>query len=229
MSTVAEVLGWALRDAGVMGEGETASAATTSDAFETLKQLMALWQVENVFVYAQSESSFVPTGAVSYTVGTLGTVAISRPAKILSAFWRLNALDYPIEILQTFEEYQTIVQKTQAGEPDLLYYNPSFSLGRLYLHPQPSTGAVHLITQTKFADLEGTATDMSLPPEYTMPIRTNLAVLLCGMFGTPLRPEIEAMARASWKIVKRNNLRIQPLGMPLELPGYRRGNIIAGY
>jgi len=229
MSTVAEVLGWALRDASVTGEGETASAATTSDAFETLKQLMALWQVENVFVYAQSESSFVPTGAVSYTVGTLGTVAISRPAKILSAFWRLNALDYPIEILQTFEEYQGIVQKTQAGEPDLLYYNPSFSLGRLYLHPQPSTGTVHLITETKFADLASTATDMSLPPEYTIAIRTNLAVLLCGMFGTPLRAEIEAMARASWKIVKRNNLRIQPLGMPLALPGYRRGNIIAGY
>lgn len=228
MSTVAEVIAWALKDAGITGEGQTASAETTSDAFETLKQMLALWQVDNVYVYALTENSFVPTGAVSYTVGASGTVAIPRPPRIESAFWRLNGLDTPITVLQDFAEYDAIPQKTQSGEPEYLFYNPSFALGTLYLYPQPSTGAVYFKTQTPLPALANEAADLTLPPEYVLPIRASLAVMMAGMWGSPIGPEISAIAVTSWKIVKRNNLRIKPLGMPDALPRLHRPNIFNG-
>lgn len=228
MTTVAEVIAWSLKDAGVLGEGETASAETTNDAFNTLKQMLALWQVDNVHVYAQTETSFSPNGSVSYTVGALGTVVMTRPAKIDAAFWRSNSLDYPIRVLDTFEEYESIVQKTQAGEPLVLFYNPSFTLGTLYLYPQPSTGTVHLITQTAMPALASSASTITLPPEYILPIRASLAVLLCAMFQTKVRPELAALAASSWKIVKRNNLRLGSLAMPAAIPTRHHSNIFAG-
>jgi len=228
MSTVAEALAWALKDAGITGEGITASAESTSDAYETLKQMLALWQVDNVYVYALTENSFAPTGALTYTVGSSGTIPIARPARIESAFWRSGGLDSPIEVLQSPAKYDAISQKTQPGDPQYLYYNPSYALGTLYLYPQPSTGTVFFKTQAQFPELANEAADLTLPPEYVLPIRTSLAVMMASMWGAPPIPEIAAIAASSWKIVKRNNLRIKPLGMPEELPGRIRQNIFTG-
>jgi hypothetical protein len=226
MTTVAEVIAWSLKDAGVIGEGEAASAEASNDAFNTLKQMLALWQVDNVHVYAQTETSFSPNGSASYTVGALGTVVMTRPAKIDAAFWRSNSLDYPIRVLGTFEEYESIVQKTQSGQPQALFYNPTYTLGTLYLYPQPSTGTVHLITQAALPELASQTATITLPPEYVLPIRASLAVLLCAMFQTPVRPELAALAQSSWRIVKRNNLRIGTLSAAI--CGHGRGNIFAG-
>jgi len=228
MSTVAEVLAWALKDAGIRSEGNAASPESTSDGYETLKQMLALWQVDNVYVYALTENSFNPTGALSYTVGAAGTIPITRPPRIESAFWRSGGLDSPIEVLQDPAKYDAISQKTQPGDPQYLFYNPSYSLGTLYLYPQPSTGTVYFKTQTPFPALASEAAELTLPPEYVLPIRTSLAVMMASMWGAPPIPEIAAIATSSWKIVKRNNLRIKPLGTPEELPGLLRSSILTG-
>lgn len=227
MTTVSTVLNLALKDAQVIGEGETASAETTADALETLSEMLALWQIERMYVYAQKDDSFVPTGALSYTVGTLGTIPITRPVKIDAAFWRLNGVDTPIQVLNTFEEYESIVSKTSAGNPCVLFYQSSYTLGTLYLYPQPSTGTVHLITRVQLPEPTSTADTLTLPPEYVMPIRASLAEMLCALFHTPLSPDIASLAARSRKILKRNNLRIKALQMPAALV---RGayNIITG-
>ncbi len=225
MATVIQVLNWALQDAGVLGEGETASAAMASDALATLNQMLALWQVENVYVYAQRETSFTPTGATSYTVGTGANVNMARPARIDAAFWRSNALDYPITLLDTFEQYEAIPQKTQAGEPLYAFYLPSYVTGTLYLHPQPSSGTVHLITQAALPSEVAAADTLLLPPQYVLPIRLNLGVMLRSMFGSPLQPMQVRMADSSLRVLKRANLRIQPLVQPTQVA---RPNIFAG-
>lgn len=228
MATAADVIEWALKDAGIIGEGDTPSSETTDDAFDLLNQMLALWQVENLNVYAQQENSFSPTGATTYTVGSGGAVNITRPEKIDLAFWRYGDLDYPLTVLETFEQYESIAQKTQAGEPLLVFYRPSYPLGTLYVYPQPSTGAIHLVAQVRFPTLSSTATTITLPPEYILPIRSNLAVMLCATFQVPAPQQLVKLAQTTKMAMQKNNLRIEPLPMPGAIPSRARPNIFAG-
>ncbi len=228
MTTVAAVLDFALKDAGVLGEGETATAEMYADTFATLNQMLALWQVERLYVYGMVENSFAPSGAVSYTVGTGGDLNMARPDSITSAFWRLNSLDYPLRMISTFEEYETLCQKTQAGEPCLAFYQPSYPLGTLYVYPQPSTGTIHVISKVQFPTLATTASTITLPPEYIMPIRFSLAEYICLMSDLNIKPTLARMAFNARKVLRRNNVRIPELGMPAAIPRYERSNIFNG-
>lgn len=210
-----------------MGGDETASASMTSDAFATLQQMLALWQIDNLLVYAQVSSSFAPTGATSYTVGTTGTVAITRPDKIDYAFWRSGTTDTPIEILQTYEEYESIVNKTSASDPNCLFYLPSYPLGTLYLYPQSSSGTIHLVREERLPSLTATSDTITLPPQYILPIRYSLAEIYSTVFQTPLPPGIPILAMRAKDSLRRSNIRINELGMPSGLPTIR-SNILTG-
>lgn len=227
-TTVLAVVTHALKDANVLGEGETPSADQSQDALATLNQMLALWQLENVYVYAQQDTSFSPDGSVSYTVGTGANVVMDRPPKIDALYWRIGTLDYPITLIDTFEQYESMAQKTEAGEPLYAFYLPSYPTGTLYLTPQPSTGSVHIVSNVALPTANTLADDLILPPEYVLPVRANLTVLLCGTYGAPVRPSVAAAAVGGLKLLKRNNLRIQPLGMPGAIPTDARASIFAG-
>ena len=228
MTTVASVLDLALKDAGVLGEGETASAEMLADTFATLNQMLALWQTDNLFVHGMVENSFVPDGAVSYTVGVGGDLDMARPDAITSAFWRKDGLDYPIRLLTTFEEYETLCQKTQAGEPCLAFYRTSYPLGTLYVYPQPSSGTIHVTSKIQFPTLATTASTITLPPEYIMPVRFSLAEYVCLMNDAEVKPTLGRMAMNARRALRRVNVRIAELGMPNAIPKYERSNIFTG-
>jgi hypothetical protein len=228
MTTVLSVITDALADANVTDRGETPSANDSQTALDLLNQMLAMWQVDNVTVYAQQRTSFSPSGALSYAVGTGQTVNMARPARIDRAYWRLDGIDYPITLLDTFEQYESIEQKTQAGEPQFAFYLPSYANGTLYLYPQPSTGTMYLVTQVTLPASNALADTLTLPPEYVLPIRSNLTVLVCGAYQAPVKPAIAATAMSSLRLLKRNNLRIQPLVMPGSIPVGTRSNIISG-
>lgn len=227
-TTVLAVVTHALKDSNVIGEGETPSAEQSQDALATLNQMLALWQLDNVYVYAQQDTSFTPDGAVSYTVGDGADVDMDRPPKIDALYWRSGTLDYPIRLIDTFEQYESIAQKTQSGEPLYAFYLPSYPTGTLYLTPQPSTGTVHIVSNVALPTANELADDLLLPVEYVLPVRANLTVLLCGTYGAPVRPSVAAAAAGGLRMLKRNNLRIQPLGMPSAVPVGRRSDIFTG-
>lgn len=217
MATVSDILNLALKDAGVIGEGETASAETTQDAITTLNQMLGLWQVDSLSVYAQQEISFNASGASTYTIGDGATVDATRPVSIESAFYRNNGIDYPITVLNDFTEFQSICSKTQSGDPSYLFYRAAVPNGVIYLWPQPSSGTVHLTTLVDLPEYTSVANSLSLPRSYELAVRSNLAVLLSATFGTALKPGVGALAVQSKKMLKRSNVRIPQLGMPCEL------------
>jgi hypothetical protein len=230
MTTVSTIVDQALKDANVIGQDDAADSTTSTYAFDTLNQMLANWQVENVWVMGQQVVSFTPTGAVSYTVGSGADVNTTRPEKIDAIYWRSGDVDYPVRLIDTFEQYQSIPEKTEAGEPLYAFYLPSsYTTGTLFLYPQPSSGSIRLITQLRLPQPSLLADTLQLPPEYMLPVRTNLAVLLCGLYGRPVHPELKSTAISSLRALKRNNLRIQPLGMPGAIPTHVRSNIIAGW
>lgn len=229
VTNVLDLIEFSMQDCGYLDPGETLSAEDSSLGLATLNQMLALWQTENVNVYAQQVISFSPTGAVSYSVGTGADISTTRPTKIDAAYWRSNNVDYPITLVDTYQQYESIAEKTQTGEPLYAFYLPSYTNGTLYLFPQVSSGTVRLVTQVVLPTENTLAADLSLPPEYVLPIRLNLSLLLAGTYGAPVRPTVAAMAANTLRALKRNNLRIQPLTMPSGIPTHIRSNIITGY
>jgi len=216
MSTAADLITQALKDIQVLDESETPSAYLMADALATLNQMLASWQVSNLYVYAQTETTFSPTGAISYTVGSGGNVNITRPDRIDYAFLRdSGGLDYPIDLLETFEEYQGIGLKTLSTIPSVFYYNPSYPLGTLYLYPQPSAadGIMHIIASTPLPVYGAAATAINMPPEYDIAIRFSLAEILGEMMGKGASNGIVAFAAKARRMLKRNNLKISPLNI----------------
>jgi hypothetical protein len=227
MTTVSQLIHMALRDANVIDESEAASGNMIANALDGFHQLLASWQVENIKVFAQQDTSFTPTGATSYAVGTGSTVNVARPAKIDLVYWSSGGIDYPVTLLDTFEQWESIPEKSQAGEPLYAFYLPTATTGTLYLYPQPSTGTVHVVTKIALPSTAALADTLTLPAEYLLPLRLNLYLLYAGTYGAPIKSSLAAMAASSLAALKRSNLRIEPLPVPVAAQG--RGSILAGF
>lgn len=220
MTTVAELISLSLRDIGVLGEGQTASGTTMDDALTTLSQMLGLWQADKLYVYAQKEVVVTLTGATTYTMGTGGVINSPRPIQIDAAFWRSNGIDHPIEVMQSYEDYVRIGNKTLTGAaPCALCYVPAYPLGTLYVYPTGAIGTLHLITRTDLPALTSLTDDVAIPPEYHAALRYSLSEYLATTFQAPLRPDIPALASRARKIIKRNNVSVSLARMPSAL-GY---------
>lgn len=217
MTTVSRILELALKDAGVTGEGDSASAETWQDTFDTLKMMVEQWQTNGLMIYAQTSFNFDSTGAVSYSIGPTGVVVRTRPSQVDGAFWRLNSVDFPLKVIQSFEEYQNLTLKTLGGNPALVCYVPDYPNGTLYVWPQPTSGTFYLTTSSPLPTYVDTTDDLSVPGEYEMALRFSLAEILPAVFHLPLRPDLAALARSARKVLKRNNVHIPELGMPKAL------------
>jgi hypothetical protein len=214
MTTAADVIKLALKDIQVLDESEDPSAATMSDALDTLNQMLASWQLDSTYIYAQAETSFTPTGAESYTIDGAGAdIVYARPDKINYAFYRLDDIDYPIEILNTWNEYSAISYKPVQSIPDVLYYNPKYSAGTIYIYPRPTTGTIYLNLDIEMPSYSTSADLIAIPAHYVMAIRYALAELLEVSMGRAKDPKIAQLAQKYIRIMKRHNLRINPLNI----------------
>lgn len=225
MSTAADLIILALKDIQVLDESETPSAALMADSLTTLNQMLAMWKIDNVNVPAQTVVSFTPNGTATHTIGVGGDVNIANPQHIDHLFLRTSGIDYPITLLPSFEQYQNIGLKSISTYPDYAYYMPTYPLGTLYLYPIPSVsiGTIHMTIPIDFQAYTASADSISLRPEYDLAIRFNLAVYLAEMMGRTARPGIALFARNSLRLLKKANLRIEPLDSgDVMLPGFAR-------
>lgn len=225
MSTAADLIILALKDIQVLDESETPSAALMADSLTTLNQMLAMWKIDNVNVPAQTVVSFTPNGTATHTIGVGGDVNIANPQHIDHLFLRTSGIDYPITLLPSLEQYQNIGLKSISTYPDYAYYNPTYPLGTLYLYPIPSVsiGIIHMTVPMDFPAYAASADSISLRPEYDLAIRFNLAVILAEMMGRQARPGISLFARNSLRLLKKANLRIDPLDSgDVMLPGFAR-------
>ena len=160
--------------------------------------------------------------SISQTVAsTTITGYYQRPLSIDSAFVRINTnsngvpivnggLDYPIAVL-ALEEYEMIGLKTLNGPwPKALYYQPSNTLGNIYVWPNPSQGEMHIFTDNLFQRYTSLYDPVLLPQGYTMALRWCLAERLMPMYGKASATQISminAYAAQSKATIKRINMK----------------------
>ena len=164
----------------------------------------------------------------TYTVSKSQTAASTtitayyeRPLTIESAFVRVATqqggtniaggyLDYPVAIL-SLEEYESLGIKQLNGPwAKMVYYQPSETLGTLYVFPNPSSGELHLFASTIFRTFENYYETITLPQGYNMALRWCLAERLMPMYGKASTTQItlingfSAQAKAT---IKRTNMK----------------------
>lgn len=164
----------------------------------------------------------------TYTVSKSQTAASTtitayyeRPLTIESAFVRVATqqggsnvaggyLDYPVAIL-SLEEYESLGIKQLNGPwAKMVYYQPSETLGTLYVFPNPSSGELHLFASTIFRTFENYYETITLPQGYNMALRWCLAERLMPMYGKASATQItlingfSAQAKAT---IKRTNMK----------------------
>ena len=156
---------------------------------------------------------------------TVGSIAINlyyqRPLQINSAFTRINTnsngipivnggLDYPVAVLAV-DDYNMIGLKTLNGPwIKAVYYQPSETLGNLFVWPNPAQGEVHLFVDTIFTRYGSYYDSINLPQGYTMALRWNLAMMLMPMYGKASATQIQMVmefANQGKATIKRTNMK----------------------
>lgn len=165
--------------------------------------------------------------AGTYTVNLAQTVASTtitayyeRPLSIDSAFVRVATqqggsniaggyLDYPVAILD-LQSYESLGIKQLNGPwAKMVYYQPSETLGTIYVFPNPSSGELHLFTSTIFREFNSLYGNITLPQGYNMALRWCLAERMMPMYGKASQTQIamiNAFASQAKATIKRTNM-----------------------
>jgi hypothetical protein len=248
---VSEMLAYSLRIAGVLGVGQVALAQDTGDAGAALELMLAQWQRKRWLVFRVEEVTCpVISGQPFYTIGPTPTTGPppdlyypERPANIESAFIRQLIgtsgpsslpVDFPLQRIDSREEWSRIALKKLQSWPGRFFYDPSYPLGQFYVWPIPIQNFFELYVQIqqdiRVALLPTVELDDYLPTETEEAIAYNLAARLRINYQLPSSPDLIAIATASLATLRSTNFRIQKLGMPAALSrGGRWKNPSAGF
>ena len=220
MTTARDLCTTALKNIGVLGVGQTPLAEDINDAFSALNRMISAWSRSRLLVYRTATASMVGTGAQAYTVGSGGDFDMSRPAKIVSAFVRLqadgdNPVDYPLIVIRSREDYSAIVLKSMNSFPQAVYYDPEYPFGLLYVWPVPSSlYTIHISALQSLERFDDLSTDFNFPEEYEEALMLNLAVRLVPTYQLPADPELKAQAKSARNMLSKANIEVPTLTMP---------------
>jgi hypothetical protein len=228
MATPGDLIKRALRDAGVLGVGQNASAEDANDAFDKINSMLAQWNLRRWLVYHLTDTAVVSTGATSYTVGPGGAFNIPRPDRIEGAYIRQTntgqSVDYPVRILEAYEDYARIGLKSLVTLPSDVFYDAGFPLGTLHFYPSPNASIyeMHILTKAVLSAFTSLTQVIALPPEYEEALIYNLAVRLRPAYQMAPDPTVTQLAKAALNSIKNAK-------MPAALSGHGgRFNVYTG-
>jgi hypothetical protein len=209
--------------AGVLAVSQTPSAEDANDALMLLNGIIASWQQNRWMIYHLVDIAYQSSiEQQSYTVGIGADFNVTRPDRIESAYMRLpqtlagnNPVDYPLAIVETYEEYSAIALKKLQSFPCMAFYDAAIPYGNLYIWPIPSQMIeIHIILKETLQQFPTLTTSFVLPPEYFEAILYNLTARIQLMYQLPVNPGVIALARASMNNISVANHRVATLMMP---------------
>jgi len=182
-----DIIKRALRLVGALAQGETPTTDQVTEAAVALNGLVKAWQADGMPLWAIKEVT------VPFVLDTSSySLSSPRPLKVLQAWNRNTAsdVDIPMRIV-TKDEYNRLGNKTSAGNPIQVFYDPSLGTGVLHVFPVPTSNEVsnnelHLVYQAPFADFDASTDTPDFPQEWFDAVTYGLATRLAPEYGLPI-------------------------------------------
>lgn len=231
-TTIGDLVTECLHEAGALGVGQTALAEDANRCWARLQWMLQQWERKRWLVYHLVTYNKTSTGALSYSLGPGGDLDTGagtvRPARIESAFLRQltqsapNQIDYPLQQLQSREDYNLIRLKTLQSFPQFFFYDTDWPLGHVFAWPVPQANIYGLFVSVleqlpvKFVTL---ATKIALPYEYYAAILYNGALRLRPAYQLATYPgdPLPALAKDALNVLRGANTQIAALQVPADL------------
>jgi hypothetical protein len=153
MATAREFITLAMREAGVLGLGQTLNAEDINDGFTLLNRMLAQWQKRRWLVPNLYDVSAIGNGLKSNPIGPGQYYNAARPDKIQAAYFKQlsggggsSQVSYPLQPIWSYEDYSRIALKELQAWPSYYFYDAAFPSGNVYIWPVPTSAyEVHLI------------------------------------------------------------------------------------
>ena len=234
MTTAGDQINGALRLIGQLAEGETPSAATAQDSLTALNQMIDSWSSERLSIFSTQDQVFSwPPNINSRTLGPTGDFVGNRPVLLDdSTYFRDpgNNISFGIKIINQ-QQYDGIAVKTVTSTyPQVIWINMDMPNINMYVYPVPTKVLEwHFISVTELVEPATLATNFVLPPGYLRAFRFNLACEIAAEFGIEPPPQVQRIAMASKRNIKRINNPDDIMSLPYSIVATRqRFNIFAG-
>ena len=234
METAGDIINGALRLLGVLAEGETPSAETSQDALLAMNQMVDSWNTERLAVFSTQDQVFTwPAGILSRTLGPTGDFVGNRPVLLDTATYYVDpgsGVSYGIKMINQ-QQYDGIAVKTVTSTfPQVMFTNMTYPDIEMFVYPRPTRPLTwHFISIEELTQPATLDTVLSFPPGYLRAFRYNLACEIAPEFGVEPAPQVQRIAMASKRNLKRINNPNDILSMPYSIIATRqRYNIFAG-
>lgn len=166
----------------------------------------------------------LPIWQVVESIALAGSV---RPMRLESAFLRQiqntqpNQVDYPLQIIQSREDYNRIRLKSLVSFPNSIFYDSDWPLGSIFPWPVPSANiyAVYVSVLQQLASFTNLSARINVPYEYYNAIVTNLALRLRSKYGISASPgdPLPGNAKNALNVLRGANTQIATLQVPAGL------------
>lgn len=237
-TTVNDLCVAAIQECGAVGQGQSPTGQDLQDAWARLQWMLQAWERKRWLVYHLLDLKVVSTGATSYSIGPgqsfdTGPGSV-RPNRLESAFLRQiqnasppNQVDFPLEILTSYEDYAKIALKQLKSWPGAVFLDTAWGsnpggVGEVFVYPvaQANIYEIHLILREQLpVSFPTAATKIILPYEYYDAIVTNLGMRLRPKYGLGTFPgdTLPTRAKEALQTIRIGNLQVGRLAVPSEV------------
>ena len=188
MGTINTLISDALIDLGKLSPSENIEPEDLAHGVRVANRLFGRWSAQKLLIPYTTTESFAGSGSASYTMGTAGTASSVRALRIIDAYSSDGTYDRPIKIIGQ-REYNGISDKSYDGRPSVLFYDPLYAVGYIYLWRVPSSSYTIYIESIKaLHSTFSVGTTVSLSTEYEDFVVLGLRNRLAGSFGIQVTP-----------------------------------------
>lgn len=215
-----QVITDSLKLLGVVAGHEVPTAAEQQDSFARLNELIDSWGLHaQTLLVARRDVVALVIGQQTYTVGPGADVDLPTPVTLAAVSYLVAGTPQTEVFLDLGTDQAVLAEPAKdltGAVPLAVSYQRTHGPGELWVWPVPSAATdLVLYWHQPLAQFPDLVTPVDLSAGYARALRTNLALELAPEFGKPPDVLIVQQARESLADVKRANVPLVEVGLPV--------------
>jgi len=178
------IITMAMVDAGLLESGGTPSADQYARYLQRLNDVINAEQVSGLKLWLNSDTTIPLTaGKGSYTLGPAGDVVMTKPMRIIEAYYLdSSSIRRPL-IAAAWHDWIQLSQVTQTGDVNQYFVEKLLTYLTVHLWNVPdsttATGTVHVLAQLQVTNFTTVNDSIDFPNEWFIFLRWALADDIC--------------------------------------------------